>query len=232
MATRFKATGQAVNAMAVLKWSGTSRSRSARRHEARRRVLPGYPVEAPFACAADAREYLSADRIRCLRCGRELKVLGVHLLRIHGWTAAQYKEHYRLPLSPGHGLSCQPTRELYRASNQARAAVDALRPFWGANVPPRREPRSSYKAMAVGDCKRLREERICAECGRTFVTTPARPETHCSKSCARKAMHWPERLCAWCGRSFAPGSAWGRFCCPNHKAAARRKRMRSRTGAV
>lgn len=74
----------------------------------RRKVELGFPVEEPFESREEAIEYISGDKIVCLRCGRELKALVSHLLAIHEMTAHEYRKLYQIPSR--FGLSCAPTR--------------------------------------------------------------------------------------------------------------------------
>ena len=55
--------------------------RALRRAKARRKVLPGFPIEQPFESIEDVREYMSGDKIVCLRCGKEYKELGIGAVR-------------------------------------------------------------------------------------------------------------------------------------------------------
>lgn len=68
--------------------------------------VDGFPIEARFTSDAAIDDYLGGDAIVCLRCGKPYKSLGGHL-RVHGWTADDYKEFYGLPW--GSALACQDT---------------------------------------------------------------------------------------------------------------------------
>lgn len=85
------------------------------RAEARRQVMPGFPVTEKFLTHEEVHEYLSGDRITCLRCGKSYRSLGNHL-RVHGWTEEQYREFYGLPWTIG--LSCRGTREKHRVAGR------------------------------------------------------------------------------------------------------------------
>jgi hypothetical protein len=67
-----------------------------RRREARRRVLPGFPVERPFQSRAEMHEYLSGDKLQCLRCGKWYKSLGAHLSTIHAMSPDDYRALYKI----------------------------------------------------------------------------------------------------------------------------------------
>lgn len=45
----------------------------------------------------DVEDYLSADKIECLECGKKFQVLGRHLKKIHGMTPAEYRDRFNLP---------------------------------------------------------------------------------------------------------------------------------------
>lgn len=45
----------------------------------------------------DVTEYLAGDKIQCLECGKMFQMLGTHLLKMHGMTAAEYRERFNLP---------------------------------------------------------------------------------------------------------------------------------------
>ncbi len=85
----------------------------------RRAARPGYPIETPFRTPQDVNDYLSGDRITCLRCGKSYKSLGMHL-RVHGWTDEQYRAFYGLPWT--RGLVCSSTREKMEANAAKKVA--------------------------------------------------------------------------------------------------------------
>lgn len=67
-------------------------------YSARRKVLPGFPVDEPFQSKEAVLEYLDHDKITCLCCGKQFsKLAGPHLQKIHGLTDDQYKEKYHIP---------------------------------------------------------------------------------------------------------------------------------------
>lgn len=87
----------------------------------RRAILPGYPIETPFTNPEEIYDYLSGDRIVCLRCGKPYKALHIHI-KVHGWDAARYKEYYGLPWRTG--LSCDSTRALNKKRGKVKAAKE------------------------------------------------------------------------------------------------------------
>lgn len=58
---------------------------------------PGIIKIKPVKNRQDVSDYLSGDKIQCLECGKMFQTLGTHLLKIHGMTAAEYRERFNLP---------------------------------------------------------------------------------------------------------------------------------------
>jgi hypothetical protein len=77
--------------------------------KARRRIMPGFPIEEPFETREQVEAYLNVDRMLCLLCGRTFKSLCAHLL-VDGTNADHYKQKYGLPL--GCGLTCITTKAM------------------------------------------------------------------------------------------------------------------------
>lgn len=77
--------------------------------KARRRTMPGYPIEKPFETRKEVEDYLNCDRLTCLLCGKTYKSLCGHL-SVHGTNADDYKEKYGLPF--GAGLTCISTKAM------------------------------------------------------------------------------------------------------------------------
>lgn len=77
--------------------------------KSRRKVIPGFPIEEVFKTRKDIDDYLNADRLTCLLCGKTYKSLCAHLL-VHGTNADDYKEKYGLPF--GAGLTCVSTKAM------------------------------------------------------------------------------------------------------------------------
>ena len=83
-----------------------------RQYYARRKVLPGYPVEEPFTNVDSVKEYLSGDRIICLLCGKPYRRIGTHIQIVHDITVDEYKQKYNIPWT--YGLICDDSSQLYR----------------------------------------------------------------------------------------------------------------------
>lgn len=120
----------------------------------RRYVMEGYPIETKFTSPEEGWEYLKADRITCLRCGKAYKALAPAHLSMHGWTADRYKEHYGLPWRTG--LTCTMTKDSHR--RQGLANLEAGVAFGGkvsgeyldkAHAAPRRKRAPYLKTVSV-----------------------------------------------------------------------------------
>lgn len=61
-----------------------------------------------FTTKKDLEAYFSGDILECLYCGRSYKSLGVHLKKIHGKTARDYKKDFNIPYRKG--LISSPTK--------------------------------------------------------------------------------------------------------------------------
>jgi len=87
-----------------------SYQRAAQRRARRRKVLNGYPITRPFESLDEVRQYLSGDKIVCLFCGKSYKVLGVHVLKIHGVPVDEYRNRYNIPWT--YGVLCVESHDL------------------------------------------------------------------------------------------------------------------------
>lgn len=68
----------------------------------RRRVtLQGYPMEFVFQTREALDNYLSGDRVTCLRCGQSYAILDTHLRKQHDMTSDDYREIYGIPANRG-----------------------------------------------------------------------------------------------------------------------------------
>lgn len=56
--------------------------------------LPGYPWTGKFKSLEEISEYLDADKIPCLLCGREYSKLTTHIVSGHGMDPDEYKERF------------------------------------------------------------------------------------------------------------------------------------------
>lgn len=93
--------------------------------KARRKIMPGFPVEEPFKTRQEVDNYLNVDRLICLLCGKTYKSLCAHLA-VHGTNADDYKEKYGLPL--GCGLSCESTKDLLVKHGKKLVSEGIFRP--------------------------------------------------------------------------------------------------------
>lgn len=100
-----------------------------RRREARREILPGFPITEQITTVEELREYRERDRIVCLLCGKLYKDVGKHIGPIHGVTVEEYHRMYGLPWH--RGLTCDETHEKY--SRTVKRRIEAgWRPELGA----------------------------------------------------------------------------------------------------
>ena len=87
-------------------------------------TLECYPVETPFLTKEDVSAYLGLPPIRCLRCGKKMRMLPTHLVRCHGWTADQYKQFYGIPW--GLGLVCPQSSQKMAVAVMKRVEAGEL----------------------------------------------------------------------------------------------------------
>ncbi len=121
--------------------------------KARRRIMPGYPIEKPFETREQVEEYLNVDRLVCLLCGRTFKSLCTHLL-VHGTNADAYKEKYGLPW--GCGLTCITTKAMNIKHGKKLVAEGIFKPptpeehakMIANSAKPRQKP-----AFIIEECK-------------------------------------------------------------------------------
>ncbi len=68
---------------------------------AKRDILSGYPKEFVFQSRADIENYFAGERVRCLLCGRDFRILDTHLRRVHSLTSDDFRERYGIPYLRG-----------------------------------------------------------------------------------------------------------------------------------
>ncbi len=61
---------------------------------------------------AEAEAYAAGDSVECLECGKKFAFLPVHIKRMHGLTADEYRERYNIPA--GIPLAGKAYREMQR----------------------------------------------------------------------------------------------------------------------
>lgn len=66
-----------------------------------RMIMPGFPSEEYFTTINQIEEYFSGDTITCLHCGKQYKILSVHLIKSHGILPDEYRKKYGLPYTRG-----------------------------------------------------------------------------------------------------------------------------------
>ena len=100
------------------KAKGARPKRNMERRAARRHTLPGYPVEAGQMSKEEIDAYFGGDKITCLMCGKSYRSLGLHLPRIHGMTADDYRQRFGLPWR--RGLTSATSNAAYSAPSRKR----------------------------------------------------------------------------------------------------------------
>lgn len=91
--------------------------------KARKAVQLGFPKDFVFETREAVDDYLSADRITCLLCGNDFRILDPHLFRSHDMSADEYREKYGLPFR--RGLCCAAFSE--NRSEQAKQMFEENR---------------------------------------------------------------------------------------------------------
>ena len=123
----------------------TNKKQKQKERVARRVVKDGFPITAKFTSANEINDYLHGEKITCLLCGRVFKQLIGHLYQIHGMTADEYKDMYGLPYRTG--LSCEPTKVIYRAKGLKQEQLEHLKAI--------RTPENRIKLMASASRQRI-----------------------------------------------------------------------------
>jgi len=215
--------------------------RAIARSKARRAVLPGFPIEKAFESVEATREYLSHDRIVCLRCGKEYHRLGLHLERIHGITNDQYRAMYRIPWRYGlvgtvsHAITSRMIRKRMEDGWQPPAKLGADHAAMVA-APRRKTPfaaeisQKNLGEFATGSPPDgFYQDKTCVVCSAIF--TPQSPRQLACHDCGRPARTrqlyhekrmegwhprelkvFDERPCRICGTLFMPKNPRERFC--------------------
>lgn len=116
-----------------------SYTRAMRRRQARREILPGFPITSPFESIEDVRQYLSGETMICLLCGKNYKRIGTHLIKIHGVTVDEYKKRYNIPWT--YGLICEDSSKKYSNAIKKR--------FKNGWVPPMKTGKEHKKMISA-----------------------------------------------------------------------------------
>ncbi|WP_454878615.1 MucR family transcriptional regulator [Serratia inhibens] len=70
------------------------------------------PIARRINSRAEAEAYVSGVLVECLECGKRFEFLPVHIKRMHGLTADEYRERYNIPA--GIPLAGKAYREMQR----------------------------------------------------------------------------------------------------------------------
>jgi len=68
---------------------------------ANRKVMTGYPKFFIFQTREHIDAYFMGDKITCLQCGKQYRILDTHLRAQHGMTSDDYRTMYGIPANRG-----------------------------------------------------------------------------------------------------------------------------------
>lgn len=132
------------------------------KRERRRKVVPGYPKATVFATEAELDAYFAPERLTCLECGKTYRELGVHLLKIHGTTAEDYKSAHGIPWRRGlTGCDTKAMRRELGAKNMAEGVFTPATPALAAKAreTTRRKAPPVRRAMALARLAELNADK-------------------------------------------------------------------------
>jgi hypothetical protein len=69
--------------------------------KAKRSILPGFPKNFVFETREQIETYLASERVTCLLCGHNYRILETHLRSVHEITGDDYRSMYGLPFTRG-----------------------------------------------------------------------------------------------------------------------------------
>ena len=104
----------------------------------------------PFKTKKEVDEYLDGTRIECLICGRLLKSLATHLVRVHTISVDEYKRQYGIPWC--RGLICSASSEKCKESVRKRIKSGNLN---HAEMSKRRKGFKKKQREQIGYCRDL-----------------------------------------------------------------------------
>lgn len=202
-----------------------------------------YPVMEPFTSIAQVDEYLAGEYITCLLCGKKLKALATHLVKIHGIGADDYRLRYGIPWSYGL-VPAISSDKIARA--QKMRWDNGTSPLLGFQDGEARlkshkiRPRKISEAVRKQRKERLEslESVVCrCPCGESFTRGPHSMTKSICDKCYRVRNPWRfiksvEFLCDRCGEIYTKGPTSKRSRCPgcNKQAKQERKNVQRRTG--
>jgi adenine-specific DNA methylase len=222
---------------------GATTQKAPKRKEKSKENLGNYPILDKFNTVEDVRAYLGGELIVCLRCGKKMKALATHLVRVHGETPDSYREFYGIPWSYG----------LVPLAVKRRIAV-AQRKRWDDGSSPilnyqdgssrsqasstaRREKCAAVKALAGQYLDSIPAVDCVCSCGKTFVREPHHTRQTLCLECMilknpRRYIKEVETTCDRCGVTVFRGPTCKKTTCSGCLKIAKRARKneRRRTG--
>jgi ROS/MUCR transcriptional regulator protein len=170
------------------------------------------PNDAPFQTMQEVDDYLSANTITCLVCGKNLQRLNRHLQITHGITPDEYRAQFGIPFS--RSLTSAPSR----AKSSALMTPDRIEQFKrvsAVNDPNWRPTRNNaIRVPAVAGLWKKNAESgryfsrklviiPCVKCGVEMATTAlaATQPVHCMKCTTPGALkarrsYWRQKWAA------------------------------------
>lgn len=202
-----------------------------------------YPVTDPFTNIEQINEYLGGDFINCLMCGKKLKQLSAHLVKVHDIRADEYRKKYGIPWT--YALVGVGTKAKMSSTHKARwdngespiinYQLPIVRQKACASI---RRPRAAcvVEMDKKGFDKIPKTECICV-CGKTFVKGPHSMRKRQCDDCylakyPERFIHEVEIPCAQCGALIKKGPRSKRIICKPciKRSKMDRKNAKRRTG--
>lgn len=119
---------------------------------ARRRVMPGYPITTKFSTLEQINEYLHAEKITCLLCGKAYKGLAGHLVT-HAISADEYKERFGLPYRTG--LTSLATKEMCKENGSRPQQLRMLERLRTEHISIKEKRAAAVKKARTSHAKKL-----------------------------------------------------------------------------
>lgn len=156
-----------------------------------RAVMAGFPIKPRLMEDGELNDYFSGDKITCLRCGKDYKVLGTHLLKIHNVSVYDYQVMYGIPLTKKlvskneHERMSATAKDLYDQGLIGNAFTEDVR----KNAGKHKRRKSPYlKRINTEKLKKTKARTIknyhkkCPVCSEAFVSKRNKI-IYCSKKC-------------------------------------------------
>lgn len=206
-------------------------------------TLEAFPVREPFTTIAQVNEYLGGEHIVCLLCGKKLKALATHLLKVHEVSADTYRDRYGIPWT--FGLIPAVSREKISRAQKVRwdNGTSPILGYQGENArgrtlnAPRRPAQEATRRLNREKLETMKPVECRCACGKPFTKGPHSMTKKVCDDCYRAKSPWRfmrsvEVPCDQCGATFEKGPTSKRGTCPDcvKNAKQERKNARRRTG--